>query len=153
MCYFALKFSFMHSRVAENIVQEYTKKTSAGPPIAPIKPAIRPVRSPGTCVATANPHVNAGENLGEYYVITETHSDSELISMLDETAMWLVRGGLQAPVLAVVYSLRDALQRAHEEEMRAAKSVLVIVKTPVDEVAIDRAQMYRLWQKLSLIDA
>lgn len=86
-------------------------------------------------------------------MIADTHSDTDLTPLLDETAMWLVRGGLQAPVLAVVYSLRQALTRAYEEEMKAAGSVLVIVKTPVDEVAVHPAQMRRLWQQLGLLDA
>lgn len=85
-------------------------------------------------------------------MITDTHSDDDLLLMLDEQAMWLVRGGLGAPVLAVVYSLRDALARAYDEETKVAKSVLVVVKTPVDEVAIHPAQMFRLWRHIEIVN-
>ena len=53
-------------------------------------------------------------------------------------------------MLAVVWSLRDALTRAYEEEMKAAGSVLVIVKAPVDEIAIRQGQMCRLWVHMEL---
>jgi hypothetical protein len=79
----------------------------------------------------------------------DTHADSDLVPM-DEPGQWLVRGGVRSPVLAVVWSLRDALTRAYEEEMKAVRSVLVIVKAPVDEIAIRPAQMFRLWRQLGL---
>jgi hypothetical protein len=88
---------------------------------------------------------------GENEVITDTHSDDDLLLMLDEQAMWLVRGGLGAPVLAVVYSLRNALARAYEEEVKIPRFVLVIVKTPVDDPTIHAAQMGRLWKHLGFV--
>ncbi len=84
-------------------------------------------------------------------MLTDTHSDDDLVARLDDHGMWLVRGGLQAPVLAVVHTLRDALTRAFEEETKNPTSVLVIVKTPVDEPTIHLTQMYRLWQHLGLV--
>jgi len=82
---------------------------------------------------------------------TDTHTDHELIPMMDEAATWLVRGGLSAPVLEIVYSLRAALTRAHEEEAMVPRSVLAIVKAPVDEVTIHPGQI-RLWQKIGLVE-
>ncbi|MGH7095633.1 MAG: hypothetical protein ACREFB_19135 [Stellaceae bacterium] len=85
-------------------------------------------------------------------MITDTHTDDDLLPMLDNAGTWLVRGGLQAPVLALVHTLREALTRAFEEESRAPRSVLVIVKTPADDPAIHLAQMARLWKHLGFVN-
>jgi len=75
---------------------------------------------------------------------TETHTDNELLEMLAEPGLWLVRGG-NPPVLATAKDLQSALTMAFEAST-ANQTVLGIVKMPNDVVQIPAHQIYRLWK-------
>lgn len=81
---------------------------------------------------------------------TETHTDNELLEMLAEPGLWLVRGG-NPPVLATAKNLQSALTMAFERS-RVNEIVLAIVKAPNDEVSIPPHQIYRLWQHFRFED-
>jgi hypothetical protein len=81
---------------------------------------------------------------------TETHTDNELLEMLAESGLWLVRGGA-AGVLCTAKNLQSALVMAFEQST-ANQVVLAIVKMPNDVVSIPPRQIYRLWKHFRFED-
>jgi hypothetical protein len=72
----------------------------------------------------------------------EIYSDSELLGVLNEAGLWLVRGG-RTEVLCLAIDLRSALVRA-SEHVAVADVVLAIVKSPNNQVMILPEQIDRL---------
>lgn len=76
-------------------------------------------------------------------------SDDQLLQILDESGMWLVRGGRMGVLGVPTGTLRAALRQAHEFS-KQGQSPGPIVRTPNDDVVIPADQIYRLWQSLNL---
>jgi hypothetical protein len=78
-------------------------------------------------------------------------SDDHLLQMLDESGLWLVRGGPIGVLGRSTTTLRAALHQAYEFSMQR-QSPGPIVRMPDDNVMVPADQIYRLWQSLGLAD-
>jgi hypothetical protein len=76
-------------------------------------------------------------------------NDDQLTQMLDEKALWLVRGGNVGVLGPPFGTLREALHRAHDLWIRG-NAPGPIVQGPDDNVIVPNEQIYRLWQSLGL---
>lgn len=76
-----------------------------------------------------------------------SQSDDDLLRMLDEPGLWLVRGGPTGVLAGPLSTLRAALHQAYELSMQG-KSPGPIVRMPDDNVHIAADQIYRLWRSL-----
>jgi hypothetical protein len=78
-------------------------------------------------------------------------SDDQLLQMIDELGLWLVRGGPIAVLGRPTTTLRAALRQAHEFS-KQGQSLGPIVRMPNDDVIVLADQIYRLWQSLGPAD-
>ena len=74
-------------------------------------------------------------------------SDDDLIGLL-ESGPWIVRAGPQPAASRV--SLREALQQARA--LSAQGLAITHLERVADEIVIGAVQVFRLWQKLGMID-
>ena len=75
-------------------------------------------------------------------------SDDDLIGLL-ESGPWIVRAGPQPAASQV--SLREALEQARA--LSAQGLAITHLERVADEIVIGAVQVFRLWQKLGMIDS
>lgn len=83
--------------------------------------------------------------------LSDQRTDPELLEMLAEPTMWLVRG-TAGPILAIAQNLQSALTMAFEQSRIPGQTVHAIVRMPNDNIVIKPEQIYRLWQHFRFID-
>ena len=76
--------------------------------------------------------------------------DDQLLQILDEPHLWLVRGGRIGVLGGPADSLRAALSQAFSFSMNG-EIPGPIVRMPNDEVVVRAQQIYRLWQELGFL--
>ena len=78
-------------------------------------------------------------------------TDEQLLGMLAEPGLWLIRGG-PGGVLGMAKDLQSALGMAFEKS-GANEVVQRIVQMPSDRIAVGPEQIYRLWKHFKFTDA
>jgi hypothetical protein len=77
-------------------------------------------------------------------------SDHELLAVIDDNGLWVVRGGIGGP-LCVAQNLRSALGMAFKQST-ANVVVQAVVKLPNNAIVILPDQLHRLWQHFRFED-
>jgi hypothetical protein len=77
--------------------------------------------------------------------------DDRLLEVLDEPRLWMIRGGRAGMLGGMNDNLRIALSQTLRLSF-AGEAPGPIVRMPSDEVVIRAPQIYRLWQRLGLLE-